>query len=242
MSANALADELDDVLEVQLLGERRTDLVDDGQLRVALPRLFDGTSPHQRGPDVLRDEHEQFQVLARVAAILAIGLDGDDPDRPAIGLQRRAHPFDGHLPDDLELALLGEGLVVLRGKEFRLAMSQHIGSRSTCLADAEVVPRVRIGDFGVNLIAVEREVDQLTLVVVQRDVEVVRVHQLADDLVDLGVERGHILGGARRLGDAVQGGLDLRGVLVRSLAGFELRDLLVGGSQLVRRGLGRRGL
>ena len=88
--ADAFADELDDLLEVQLLGERCADLVDDGQLRVALPRLLDGTGPHQRGPDVLRHEHEQVQVLARVAPILAIGLDGDDPDRPAIGLQRRA--------------------------------------------------------------------------------------------------------------------------------------------------------
>ena len=79
------------------LAERRADLVDDRQLGVALPRLLDGTGADERGADVLRDEDEQVDVLARVAPILAIGLDGDDPDRPAIGLQRHAQPLDADL-------------------------------------------------------------------------------------------------------------------------------------------------
>ena len=112
-------------------------------------------------------------------------------------------------------------------------MAEHISGCPARLPDAEGVPRVGVGKIGIDLIAVEREVDQLALFVVQRDVEVVRVHQLADDLVDLGVERRHVLGCARRLGDAIQGGLDLRSVLVRSLAGLELLDLLVGSHQFV---------
>ena len=111
--------------------------------------------------------------------------------------------------------------------------------RSTYAVDPRASPTPKgshafgSGNLGINLVAVVREVDQLALLVIERDVEVVRVHQLADDLVDPGVERRHVLGGARRLGDAVQGGLDLRGVLVRSLAGLELRDLLLRSGQFV---------
>ena len=128
---------------------------------------------------------------------------------------------------------LARAMNFFRFQMLRAAMTKHVCRCSACLANAKGIPRVRVGNIGINLVAVEREVDQLPFFVVQRDVEVVRVHQLADDLVDLGVERGHVLGGARRLGDAIQGGLDLLGVLVRSLAGLELRDLLVGSGQLV---------
>ena len=68
-----------------------------------------------------------------------------------------------------------------------------------------------IGEVGVDVVDAVRPVDQLPLLVVDGDVEVLGVHELADDLVDRPVELLHVLSGARQLGDAVQRVLHLGG-------------------------------
>ena len=67
------------------------------------------------------------------------------------------------------------------------------------------------GKVPVDLVDVVRPVDQLPLLVVERDEEVLRVHELADDLVDRPVELLHVLRRARQLRDAVQRALHLGG-------------------------------
>ena len=60
--ADPVADELDDRLELELLGEGLADLVDERQLRVPLAGLLDRPDPRQRRADVLADEGEQVAV------------------------------------------------------------------------------------------------------------------------------------------------------------------------------------
>ena len=60
--AEALADEFDDRLELELTAEGQADLVDQRQLGVALARLLDGPDAAQRGADVLADEGEEVPV------------------------------------------------------------------------------------------------------------------------------------------------------------------------------------
>ena len=76
--------------------------------------------------------------------------------------------------------------------------------RAPGLALAERIPLVGVRDVEVDLVDVVGPADQLPLVVVQRDEEVVRVHELADDGVHLAVELLHVLRRARELGDPVQ--------------------------------------
>ena len=89
-------------------------------------------------------------------------------------------------------------------------------------AAAELLPPVRIGEVGVDLVDVVRPVDQPALLVVERDIEVARVHELADDTVDRPVELLQVVGRARQLGDPVQGFLHLGGLRVLGFDGLEL--------------------
>ena len=90
------------------------------------------------------------------------------------------------------------------------------------LAAAELLPPVRIGEVGVDLVDVVRPVDQPALLVVEREIEVAGVHQLADDSVDRPVELLQVAGCARQLGDPVQSLLHLGGLRALGFDGFEL--------------------
>ena len=65
-------------------------------------------------------------------------------------------------------------------------------------------PTDRVRDVEVDLVDVVGEADQLPLVVIERDEEVVRVHEPTHDGVHLAVELLHVLCGARELGDPVE--------------------------------------
>ncbi len=85
-----------------------------------------------------------------------------------------------------------------------MAAAQRIACHARRLTDSERLPAGRVWQVGIDRVDVVRVVDHLPLCVVERDVEVLGVDQLADDLVDGRVERRHVLGRAGRLGDAVQ--------------------------------------
>ena len=78
-----------------------------------------------------------------------------------------------------------------------------------------------------------RVVHQLALFVVERDVEVLREHELAHDPVDRRVELGHVLDRARRVGDPVQRVLDLQRPRPLRLGGLQLGDALAQRADLV---------
>ena len=101
---------------------------------------------------------------------------------------------------------------------------QDVGGRAAGVADAERLPDGRVRDVDVDRVDVVREVDRLAPVVVERDVEVLGVHQARDGRVDLAVERLEVLGRAGRLGDPVEGRLDPFRSRVLRLAPLELVD------------------
>ncbi len=89
---------------------------------------------------------------------------------------------------------------------------------------AEIDPCVGGRPVDVHLVLPVGPVDQLPLLVEERDEEVVGVHQLADDGVHRPVELLHVLGRARELGDPVERSLNRRGIPAVSLGCLELRQ------------------
>ena len=90
-----------------------------------------------------------------------------------------------------------------------LAGAERVPRHAACLAVTELDPLVRLRPVVVELVDVVGEVDQLPLFVVEGDVEVLRVHQFADDGVHRPVELLQVLRCACELGDSVERGLHL---------------------------------
>src|SRR5438067_6459403 len=156
---------------------------------------------------MLPDERQQLLVLLREADVLRVRLDDKRPDRPALRLERDAEParvLDSYA-ERLDLALLHELGPALVIEQLRRTRPQHVGRRAPRVAAAEFVSLVGVGDVEVDGVDVIREADPLALLVVERNEEVLRIHELPDDLVDRAVELLHVLGRARQLGNAVQG-------------------------------------
>ena len=162
---------------------------------------------------MLADVRQQLLVLVRVADALGVALHHEDAKRLPVGLEGNAEPARvlRDDADELDLALLGQFQPPLVREQLGLARAEHVGRRAFRGTGAQLLPDVGVGPIGIQLVDVERPVDHLPSFVVERDEEVVRVHQLADDAVYRRVELLHIVGGARRLGDAVEGVLDLLG-------------------------------
>ena len=231
----ALADELDDGLELELAAEGQADLVDEGQLGVALAGLLDRADPAQGGADVLPDERQQVPVGFRVEALPVVRLDDDDPEGLALGDQRGADPVaaDGRDADSLDLAP-GDEVRMTRGvQQQRPAGPQQVAGGAGRLADADRIPGGRVREVGVDRVDVVREVDRLALGVVQRDVEVLDIHESADDAVDGGVERRQVLRRAGRVGDAQERVLHALGLVALGVAGLELGEACAQGGDVL---------
>ena len=223
--ADLVADDVVDRLQLELAGERLLDAVDQRELGVALPRLLDRPRARERRADVLADEREQLLVLLAVAG------------RPSCTTARRgrrpsARSALSGTPSQLESSVTAPTSSISPCSISSCCRSYEIscGSpvRSTYaghparLTAAELDPLVRVGPVVVELVDPVGVVDQLPLLVVERDVEVVRVHQLADDGVHRPVELLQVLRRARELGDAVQRGLHLLRVTALGLGRLEL--------------------
>ena len=89
---------------------------------------------------------------------------------------------------------------------------EHVGGRAPRAPAAELLPPVRVGEVGGDLVDVVRPADQPALLVVEREIEVARVHELGDNTVDRPVELLQVAGCAGQLGDPVQGPLHLAGI------------------------------
>src|SRR5262245_32999391 len=233
---DTIAYELVHRLHVEVHRQASLHVVDQREFGVALTGVVDQPCPLERRGDVVADELQELFLGLRVFLVLQIALDHDRADRLAFGLQRDADPAHRLLADQLDLAACHHPPPVGCREQHRPARAQEVGGRAGGVADPERLPHVRIRDVRVDRVDEVREVDHPALVVVESDVEVVRVHEFADDRVDLPIEVLHVLGGARRLGDPVQGVLDLLGALASRLVGLELGDPLLEGSDLVVEG------
>jgi hypothetical protein len=210
--SDLVADCVVDRLLVELARDRLLHAVDQRQLGVPLSRLLDRAGARERGADVLPDEGEEILVMLGVSALGCVRLHRQHTDGALLGLQRNAEPaaVRGDNSERHDLIPLDQHLIPLVVAQERLARSEDVRRYAPCLPRADRVPLVRIGEIVVgDLVDVIGPVHELALLVVQGDIEVPRVHELADDLVDRAVELLHVLRGARELRDAVKRVLDL---------------------------------
>ena len=230
-----VADAVVEGLHVELAGDDRLDAVDDRELGIAPPGLLDRACARERCADVLPDEGEQRLVPLAVRHVLRVRLDDQGTHRPALSLERSAEPARVLRigADDLDFALGFELLHPFVRQQLRLPGSEHVRGGPACVAGAERVPAVGVRHVEVQLVDVVRPADQLPLLVIERDEEVARVHQLADHAVHGPVELLHVLCGARQLGDSVEPGLDLVGVAALGLGCLELGQPATGRRQLL---------
>ena len=155
--------------------------------------------------DLLRDEGEDFLFGLAEREARVVTLDDEDAEGLPAAFQRDAEPRHGVRAHQLDLAALEHRREVLVEGEQRLAGAQDVGGQP-------VARRHGLGR-GVDLVHAVGVRDQVGVRVVQRDVEVLRVHELADDGVDRPVELVDVLGRARRRRDAVERRLQLLGPL-----------------------------
>ena len=150
------------------------------------------------------DEGHELLVGLGVVDLLVVALHHHGPDRLAVGSQRHPEPVDGRDADELDRPLQHHLLDLVERREQRFARPQHVGRQPTRLPGAHRLPEVGVGERVAGLVDAVGPVERLVLLVVQDDVEVVRVHQLAHDAMDVRVELLHVVRAARGLGDAVQ--------------------------------------
>ena len=162
---------------------------------------------------MLPDEGKQFLVLLRVPDVARVRLHRHYTEHTPVGLQGDSEPGRALVrgADQLDLTVLDQlERPRIRQKQW-LPGSQDVGGCAPRVSLAERLPLVRVGEVDVDLVDVIRPADQLPRVVVQRDEEVVRVHQRADDGVHLAIELLQVARRARKLGDPVQRRLNLLG-------------------------------
>ena len=139
--AQAFADELDDRVEVELAGERITDLVDQRQLRVALARLLDGPRPGQRRGHVIGHEGQDLDVPVGVVTARLVGLDDDDADRGPLPEQRGTQPVLAVHANDRDLPGRDEGFPAILRDERGSTGPQHVGRQSHRRRRPRTTPR-----------------------------------------------------------------------------------------------------
>ena len=230
--AHLLADRLDDGLEVELSGQCVADLVDDRQLGIPLARLLDGPGASERRRDVLTDEGQQVPVGLREAVARSPGRRRSE--RLAFGFERYAEPaaFPVVCPplarsrpfDQRPVLRFVEHAPATRRRRVRGDAPRHCRSRS---APGDSGPGIRVEAVDVVWV-----VHQLPLLVVEGDVEVLGVHQLADDRVHRRIELGHLVDRAGGVGDAVERVLDLQGALTVGLERLQLSDARLEGGPI----------
>src|SRR5438034_138269 len=149
--------------------------------------------------------HELQDLLLGLAVADAggVGLGHEHADGTIADPEGHAQPVDGRRPDELHLAPPLQLGVHLGRDQRRLAGAQHVFGEAL----AELLGR----KVGVVFVDEVREAEHAAGGVVQRDVEVLGRHQLADDAVDRPEQLLQVPRRLRRLRDAKGGELDLVG-------------------------------
>ncbi len=174
-------------------------------------------APVHRGQDVLGHEIEHGPVLVAVLHATLVALHHDRAAHGTVAPHRHAQPV-GAVRAAVHRMLPVQHLQQLaRGAMHRLAQAQHREGQAVLhFLEAETLLRMRR-----EVVQVVREVQeaQAALVLVAfDDVAVVRIHQRAQDAVELGQHLRHFQVAAGEVGDLEQGPL-------QALGAFELFDL-----------------
>nr|WP_246120659.1 hypothetical protein [Luteimonas granuli] len=163
----------------------------------------------ERGEDVAGHELQQSLVLGVEVHAGRVRLHHDRAQRHAVAQDRHAEPVDALAADraqrTVHLVRQARGVPAQRA----LALQEVPGPGVAQLFQRQLADeRGRVLDID--------EIQQLEGVggrVAQDDVEVLRVHQRADDVVDAAQHFGHVEAGHRQLGNGEQRALQLFGVL-----------------------------
>ena len=121
-------------------------------------------------------------------------------------LQGNAQPIQGGSADQFHFAAPHQFLKDCGSRQQGLAGSQDVFGQ----AAAQALGR----GGGILFIDEIRKAQQLRLRIVEGDIEVARIHQLTDDVVNGGEKLLQIFGGLAARGNGVQGGIQFLGALL----------------------------
>src|SRR5690606_33596179 len=171
------------------------------QARVRLAQGLGGTPAAQAAGDLVRGEGEQLGVARVVATRLRIGLHHDRADRTIAAPQWRAQPAGRGAVHVARIDFAGADQFehARTVHHLRLAGAQHVLGQAAAGAARRPVGLARVHRV--------READLAAVLGQQRDVEIARVDQAADDLVHAAEERFAALLAAGQRGQPVQRGL-----------------------------------
>ena len=176
----------------------------EAELLLTFAEFFFGVSAFQRHGDLRRDKGEDIFILRFEALLFGVRLDHHRTQSlPAAGFERYAEPACGIDADKLDFASPAKV-----GKDFRRCEEGFAGAKDVA-GERFAGPHRR--EVGLLLIGVVGEGEHIGRGIVQRDVEVSRGHELADDEVDRAVQVFKLLDGLRRFGDAIDCFLEHRG-------------------------------
>ena len=187
-----IADRVDDRLEVELPRERCADLVDDGELGVSLLGLTEQALGLVEQSGVLqrdaeapgqRREQADLGVAERVLAIHVLERDHPGPD--AAGDQRHEERTLRNLAgDDDRVAVARSDLRHVTGQRERLARLEDV------LPEADDPDGIVVGaDAHLDRV---HEADEAGIAIDHRDVDRLRIEDLADLVADEVVHRLHV--------------------------------------------------
>ena len=153
--------------------------------------LFASLFAYQRRNHMLGNEDQQIAIALAVAMPVVITLHDDRATNLLLVDHRNAHPVDALRAEScigLQIQLLTQLVAV---PPQHLAGVQHLEGEAV-----DVVGRVqlhqRILALGIFAVRVVRQAHDIALIVVQRDEKVLRIGQVADDLVDARKHVGEI--------------------------------------------------
>ena len=158
---------------------------------------------------MLPDEGQELDVGLVVSMAGRVRLHDEQPESAPIGGQGDTEPMaalEGD-PELFDLPLPNELVEQPHVHQQRAALSQGVAGDPSSLAASDRLPGQWIGDVVVGRVGVVRVVDQLAIAVVEGEVQVLPVHELADDPVDGRIERRQVARGQRGIGDPVQGSI-----------------------------------
>ena len=156
--------------------------------------------------ELLRNKFQNLAVALAEAGIFAVALDDQHSNAVRAALQRNTQPVDRWSADQLHFAAPHQFLKNGWCRQQGFARAQNIFGQA---AAQRLWSGSRI--FFIDEVG---KAQQLRLRIVERDIEVARIHQLADDVVNGGKKLLQIFGRLAARRDGIQGGVQFLGALL----------------------------
>ena len=166
-------------------------------------QLFQVTLPLQRAGDMLSNKRQQFLVLLLVADIFAVTLHRQGAKGLLAMLEGHSQPVNRNFAQLFDRSLTDHILDHLLREQQRLSGLHDIFGKPL---GPLPLPGAG-GEFLVKLIDKIGANDQITHLIVESNIKIIRIHQLPDNPVHRRIKLPHILDVTGAIGNAVQRGL-----------------------------------